>query len=74
MLEFVHEEFKNYRLYQVLRKQLSFLHDLSNWYVNMNKTRFKSGDETALNILIYAFMNCIISMAPYVPFITEFFY
>ncbi len=45
----------------------------------MNKSRFKGGvsvedNETSLNVLIYSFMNCIISMAPYVPFIVEFFY
>lgn len=79
ILGFVHEEFSNYRLYTVLKKQLSFLHDLSNWYVNMNKSRFKGSvsvedTENALNVLIYAFMNCIISMAPYVPFIVEYFY
>jgi isoleucyl-tRNA synthetase len=45
----------------------------------MNKGRFKGGvsqedAQLSLNVLIYAFMNCIISMAPYVPFTVEYFY
>ena len=45
----------------------------------MNKTRFKGGlstedTEVSLNVLFYSFFNCIVSMAPYVPFISEYFY
>lgn len=45
----------------------------------MNKSRFKGGAspqdaETSLNVLFYSFFNSIITMAPFVPFIVEFFY
>lgn len=79
VLSFVHQEFDHYRLYTVLKKQLQFLRDLSNWYVNMNKKRFKGevSPEDAfvsLNVLYHCFFSSIISMAPYVPFIVESFY
>ena len=79
ILKFVHEEFKHYRLGNVLKKQLGFLNDLSNWYVNMNKSRFKGSvsiedAEVSLNVLFYSFFNSIVSMAPFVPFIVEYFY
>lgn len=41
LLEFVRQEFDNYRLYTVLKEKIAYLDQLSNWYVNMNKWRFK---------------------------------
>ena len=45
----------------------------------MNKSRFKGSvsnedAEISLNVLFYSFFNCILSMSPYVPFISDYFY
>lgn len=45
----------------------------------MNKSRFKGSisqedAEISLNVLFYSFFNSIVSMAPFVPFIVEYFY
>jgi len=79
IINFVHQEFENYRLYTVLDKQLKYLDNLANWYVKLNKGRFKgeNGPEDAnvsLNVFFYCFFSCITVMAPYVPFIVEYFY
>ena len=34
----------NYRLYNVVKHMLSFLEDLTNWYVRCNRSRMK-GEE-----------------------------
>ena len=79
IINFVHQEFANYRLYTVLDKKIKYLDHLANWYVKLNKARFKgeNGPQDAyvsLNVFFYCFFSCITVMAPYVPFIVEFFY
>ena len=79
IIKFVHQEFDNYRLYTVLDKQLKYLDNLANWYVKLNKTRFRGGKSIddarlSLNVFFYCFFSCISVMAPYVPFIVEYFY
>ena len=79
MLEFVRKEFKAYRLYTVLEFKLRYLNDLSNWYIKLNKLRLKgeggeSDTKMALNVLFHCFMLMSITFAPFIPFISEFFY
>ena len=79
IINFVHQEFDNYRLYTVLDKQLKYLDNLGNWYIKLNKTRFrgeKSVEDArlSLNVFFYCFFSCITVMSPYVPFIVEYFY
>ena len=79
LIDFVHQEFKAYRLDTVLDKKLRYLNELAKWYVNLNKDRFKGRNGildsyTSLNVLVYCFLNCIICMAPFVPFTTDYFY
>lgn len=47
---------EKYRLYTVVPKLLSFLENLTNWYVRLNRMRLKGETEThdwltALNVL-----------------------
>jgi len=68
-----------YLLYKVVPKLLDFLYKLSNWYIRLNSKRLKGeeGPESqlvAMNILFEVIMNTCITMAPYVPFLTEFMY
>jgi isoleucyl-tRNA synthetase len=68
----VREEMKAYRLYTVVPKLLTFLDQLTNWYVRLNRARLKGemGEQewfTSLNVLLEVILNASILMAPYVP-------
>ena len=43
-IKFVRNEMDNYRLYNVVKHMLSFLEELTNWYVRLNRSRMK-GEE-----------------------------
>ena len=79
LVEFVHREFAAYHLYTVLDEKLKFLNDLSNWDIKLNKLRFKGDNGLedaafALNVLFHCLFTSVVTMAPFVPFISEFFY
>lgn len=69
----------NYRLYNVVRHMLSFLEQLTNWYVRLNRSRMK-GEEgleeqiTSLNTLFDVLLNTTIMMSCITPFIAEYIY
>lgn len=44
LIKFVRNEIDNYRLYSVVRHILSFLENLTNWYVRLNRARMR-GEE-----------------------------
>jgi isoleucyl-tRNA synthetase len=85
LIKCVHEEMKAYRLYTVMPALIKFGTQLSNWYVRLNRDRLKGleGDgeqqaeveaELGLQILFDVLLDVTIVMAPFTPFITEFFY
>lgn len=79
LVAYVHKEFDKYRLYTVLAEKLRFLNELSNWYVKLNKLRMKGDDGqreayVSLCTFFHCFMRLITLMAPFVPFITDYFY
>lgn len=79
IIEYVHAEYDAYRLNTVLTEKLRYLNELSNWYIKLNKARLKGeqGPEqavVALNVTMYCFLTSILTMAPFVPFITDYFY
>ncbi|MDX6541774.1 MAG: isoleucyl-tRNA synthetase, partial [Gaiellales bacterium] len=49
----------------------AFWDDLSNWYVRRSRPRFWSGDRVAFATLHHALVQCLRSMAPVTPFLTE---
>ena len=69
----------NYRLYNVVKHILSFLEQLTNWYVRLNRSRMK-GEEgpeeqfLSLNTLFEVLLNTTIMMACVTPFITDYIY
>jgi isoleucyl-tRNA synthetase len=76
---------KAYRLYTVMPALVKFGTQLTNWYVRLNRDRLKGleGDgeqqaeaeaELGLQILYDVLLDVTIVMAPFTPFITEFFY
>ena len=45
-MQFVRKEMAAYRLYTVVPRLLDFIHQLTNWYVRLNRSRIKGGDGT----------------------------
>jgi len=84
LIKFVHQEMEAYRLYTVMPALVTFVTQLTNWYVRLNRDRLKGlegeGDaanteaETGLQVLYDVLLNMTIVMGPFTPFITEFFY
>nr|WCZ58604.1 isoleucyl-tRNA synthetase [Andalucia godoyi] len=78
LLRDIHEEMKGYRLYNVVPKMLSFLDNLTNWYVRMNRPRLKSSEvqtaHTSLSTLFRVLLTSCYAMAPLTPFLTEHMY
>jgi len=84
LIKFVHEEMQAYRLYTVMPALVTFGGQLTNWYVRLNRDRLKGmeGDgeeaekeaETGLQVLYDVLLDVTMLMAPFTPFISEFFY
>ena len=68
-----------YRLYNVVKPLLSFLDQLTNWYVRLNRSRMR-GEEgeieqfASLNILFEVLLSTTLLMSSITPFITEHIY
>ncbi len=77
LIKFVHDEMNSYKLYTVVNSLIKFLDNLTNWYMRLNRDRFRSFDSSsfiALNTLYIVLFNITVLFAPFIPFITEFFY
>lgn len=66
-----------YRLYAVLPKLMRFIEQLTNIYVRLNRKRCKTCDSEGL-LSLYCLYETLFSlsrlMAPFVPFLSEFYY
>ena len=72
----VHEEMKGYRLYTVTPRLVDFIVQLSNWYIRLNKNRFKGlvsveDTKTSLATLYEVLYKLCRVMAPFTPFLVE---
>jgi isoleucyl-tRNA synthetase len=56
---------------RVAREVEAFVDDLSNWYIRRSRSRFWSGDETALRTLWVALIQVLRVMAPMMPFLSD---
>ena len=83
LIAFVRGELEGYRLYSVAGRLVSFLEDLTNWYIKMNRERMRSLSsdiealdeaEIALNTLYDVLLDLTILLAPLTPFISELLY
>lgn len=82
LIKFVHGEMEGYRLYTVMPALVKFVDQLTNWYLRLNRDRLKGLEgeqpdaeaETGLQVLYDVLLNSTIIMAPFTPFITEYFY
>lgn len=79
LIKFVRHEMDTYHLYNVVKPLLSFLNQLTNWYVRLNRPRMK-GEEgekeqiQCLNILFDVLLSTTTLMASITPFVTEYMY
>ncbi|KAK7207640.1 tRNA synthetases class I-domain-containing protein [Myxozyma melibiosi] len=79
LIQFVHAEMAEYRLYTVVPRLLSLIDDMTNWYIRFNRKRLKgeSGVEdtvVALNTLFEVLYTLVLTMAPFTPFLTDNIY
>ena len=82
LIQYVHGEMAGYRLYTVMPALVKFVTQLTNWYVRLNRDRLKGLEEgnaedeaeTGLQVLYDVLLDVTIMMAPFTPFITEYFY
>eukprot|EP00045_Choanoeca_perplexa_P016863 m.233311 g.233311 ORF g.233311 m.233311 type:complete len:1289 (-) comp17379_c0_seq1:2522-6388(-) len=79
LIRFVHQEMAAYRLYTVVPKLLTFVDNLTNWFVRFNRKRLKGGTSEedarqALWTLGEVIMTMAKAMAPFTPFFAEWMY
>jgi isoleucyl-tRNA synthetase len=84
LIKYVHEEMAAYRLYTVMPALVTYITQLTNWYVRLNRDRLKGMEgevdiadaeaETGLQVLYDVLLNVTILMGPFTPFIAEYFY
>ena len=83
MIKSVRKEMDIYHLYSVVRHTLTFLENLTNWYVRLNRGRMKGESDAAdpikdqqiaLNTLFDVLLSATQLMAPITPFMSEFLY
>jgi isoleucyl-tRNA synthetase len=72
-------EMEAYKLYNVVPQLFTFIEDLTNWYIRLNRRRFwddgLSDDKcSAYSTLYTALKEMSIIMAPFAPFLSEHIY
>ncbi|QLG74830.1 hypothetical protein HG535_0H01570 [Zygotorulaspora mrakii] len=79
LVQSIHEEMKEYKLYAVVPKLLHFIDELTNWYIRFNRRRLKGENGVddclkALNSLFEALFTFVRVMAPFTPFLSDSIY
>ena len=72
----VNVEMEAYRLYTVVPRLVSFIDDLTNWYVRRSRDRFWKAEDDRDKTNAYATLYTVLTtfskvLAPFMPFITE---
>jgi isoleucyl-tRNA synthetase len=72
----VNVEMEAYRLYTVVPRLVSFIDDLTNWYVRRSRERFWKTDDERDKAAAYATLYRVLTiyskvLAPFMPFLTE---
>ncbi|MCS7316977.1 MAG: isoleucine--tRNA ligase [Candidatus Dojkabacteria bacterium] len=65
------ESFEFTKAYKEIK---SLIDSISKWYIRRSRERFVEGDITALDVLIYVFVDTLKLLAPFAPFLTEYIY
>ena len=72
-------EMENYHLYNVVPALFTFIEDLTNWYIRLNRNRFwgeglTADKKSAYSTLYTALKDLTTAMAPFSPFLSEHIY
>ncbi len=72
-------EMEAYHLYNVVPALFTFIEDLTNWYIRLNRSRFwgeglSDDKKKAFSTLYTAVSELSIAMAPFAPFLSEHIY
>ena len=72
----VNEEMEGYRLYTVVPRLVTFIDDLTNWYVRRSRARFWKSDDDVDKKNAFATLYSVLTtfsevLAPFMPFLTE---
>lgn len=75
----IHKDMNEYNLFPIVRHLTAFISQLSRTYLNMNKMRLKSmitqmDALESLNVLYYVFKIYSLMIAPFAPFMAEYFW
>ncbi len=75
----ISREMEAYRLYNVVPALFTFIEDLTNWYIRLNRSRFWTGELTkdkkaAYTTLFTCLKEVSTAMAPFAPFLSEHIY
>lgn len=79
LVQFIHKEMADYKLYTVVPNLLNFIDELTNWYIRFNRRRLKGENGIddclkALNSLFEALFTFVRAMAPFTPFLADTIY
>ena len=77
--ESINVEMERYRLYNVVPKLFSFINDLTNTYIRLNRARFwgegMTPDKAAAYATLHTAVNELsVAMSPFAPFLAEHIY
>ncbi len=72
----VNAEMEGYRLYNVVPRLVSFIDDLTNWYIRRSRPRFWKSEDDSDKACAYATLYEVLvtfakTLAPFMPFLTE---
>jgi isoleucyl-tRNA synthetase len=75
----VNDEMEAYRLYTVVPRLVSFIDDLTNWYVRRSRARFWKSEDDRDKTNAFATLYSVLTtfskvLAPFMPFLTEVVY
>lgn len=70
----VTESLDKYEIGKAIRPFISFIDELSTWYIRRSRDRFKEGDIDAFRTTKYVLDEISKLMAPFIPFISEYIY
>ncbi len=82
LIENTNQEMDQYKLYNVIPHLFSFIDDLTNWYIRLNRKRFWADDsaefakdkDSAYHALYFTLLELSKLMAPFAPFLSEHLY
>jgi len=74
LIKTVTSSLEEYKPDSAVKEFIRFLDILNNWYIRRNRDRFWDEDITAFETLHYVLITLCKTLAPFVPFISEYIY